>query len=139
MRRLLENQRAACVRDGLPAAEIRIERLDKSIDLLCTHSDALCAAMSADFGHRSTDQSRFSDIIGSIDALKYAKKNVRSWMRPEKRSTLFPLGLFGARAAVHYQPKGVVGVQCRRGQTQRAAREFEDRFGVRDLQRRRGR
>ena len=110
MRRLLEKQRAACVRDGLPSAEIRIERLDKSIDLLCTHSDALCDAMSADFGHRSTDQSRFSDISGSIDTLKYAKKNVRSWMRPEKRATMFPLGLFGARAAVHYQPKGVVGI-----------------------------
>lgn len=110
MRRLLEKQRADCARDGLPSAEIRIERLDKSIDLLCTHSDALCAAMSADFGHRSTDQSRFSDISGSIDTLKYAKKNVRSWMRPEKRATMFPLGLFGARAAVHYQPKGVVGI-----------------------------
>ena len=110
MRRLLEKQRAACVRDGLPSAKLRIERLDKSIDLLRTHSDALCAAMSADFGHRSTDQSRFSDISGSIDTLKYAKKNVRSWMRPEKRATLFPLGLFGARAAVHYQPKGVVGI-----------------------------
>ena len=110
MRRLLEKQRAACVRDGLPSAKIRIERLDKSIDLLYTHSDALCAAMSADFGHRSTDQSKFSDIGASVDTLKYAKKKVRSWMRPEKRATLFPLGLFGARAAVHNQPKGVVGI-----------------------------
>jgi len=110
VRRLLEKQRAACVRDGLPSAEIRIERLDKSIDLLCTHSDALCAAMSADFGHRSTDQSRFSDIGSSIETLKHAKKKLRSWMRPEKRATMFPLGLFGARAAVHYQPKGVIGI-----------------------------
>ena len=110
MKELLEKQRAACVRDGLPSAAIRIERLDKSIDLLCTYSDELCAAMSADFGHRSIDQSRFSDIAGSIDTLKYAKKNVRSWMRPERRATMFPLGLFGARAAVHYQPKGVVGI-----------------------------
>jgi coniferyl-aldehyde dehydrogenase len=110
MKAILDNQKAAYLRDGLPSAETRIERLDKSIDLLCTHDDALCAAMSADFGHRSTDQSRFSDISGSIDTLKYAKKNVRSWMRPEKRATMFPLGLFGARAAVHYQPKGVVGI-----------------------------
>jgi coniferyl-aldehyde dehydrogenase len=110
VRQQLEKQKAACIRDGLPSAEIRIERLDKSIELLCDHGDALCEAMSADFGHRSKDQSRFSDISGSIDTLKYAKKNVRSWMRPEKRATLFPLGLFGARAAVHYQPKGVVGI-----------------------------
>lgn len=110
MKAILDKQKAACIRDGSPSAETRIERLEKSIDLLCSHGDALCAAMSADFGHRSTDQSRFSDISGSIDTLKYAKKHVRSWMRPEKRATLFPLGLFGARAAVHYQPKGVVGI-----------------------------
>jgi coniferyl-aldehyde dehydrogenase len=110
VRKQLEQQKAACIRDGLPTAETRIERLDKSIQLLCDHSDALCEAMKADFGHRSIDQSRFSDISGSIDAMKFAKKNVRSWMRTEKRSTPFPLGLFGARSAVHYQPKGVVGI-----------------------------
>jgi coniferyl-aldehyde dehydrogenase len=110
MRSILKRQKAACLEQGLPSAEVRIERLDKSIDLLCSHGDELCAAMSADFGHRSTDQSKFSDIVGSIDTLKYAKKHVRAWMRPEKRATQFPLGLFGARAAVHYQPKGVVGI-----------------------------
>jgi coniferyl-aldehyde dehydrogenase len=110
VRKQLEKQKAACIREGLPSAETRIERLDKSIELLCNHSDALCDAMNADFGHRSIDQSRFSDIGGSIHALKFAKKNVRSWMRSEKRSTQFPLGLFGARSAVHYQPKGVVGI-----------------------------
>jgi coniferyl-aldehyde dehydrogenase len=110
VKKLLETQKAACIREGIPPAETRIKRLDKSIELLCDHGDALCEAMSADFGHRSIDQSRFSDISGSIDTLKYAKKNVRSWMRPDKRATQFPLGLFGARAAVHYQPKGVVGI-----------------------------
>jgi coniferyl-aldehyde dehydrogenase len=107
---ILERQKAAQIRDGLPSAEMRIERLDKSIDLLCSHADALCAAMSADFGHRSVDQSKFTDISSSIDTMKYAKKHLRSWMHPEKRSTQFPLGLFGARAAVHFQPKGVVGI-----------------------------
>jgi coniferyl-aldehyde dehydrogenase len=110
VRQQLENMKAAGLREGLPSADTRIERLDKAIELLCSHSDALCEAMNGDFGHRSIDQSRFSDIGGSIDALKFAKKNVRSWMRSEKRSTNFPLGLFGARSAVHYQPKGVVGI-----------------------------
>lgn len=110
MEAMLAKQKAACIRDGMPPAEKRIEWLDKSIDLLCTHGEALCDAMSADFGHRSKDQSNFSDISSSIDTLKYAKKNVRAWMRPSRRSAQFPLGLLGARAAVHYQPKGVVGV-----------------------------
>ncbi|MDH3336425.1 MAG: coniferyl aldehyde dehydrogenase [Gammaproteobacteria bacterium] len=103
-------QKAASNRDGIPTAERRIEWLDKSIDLLCTHRDALCEAMCADFGHRSKDESTFADISSSIDALKYAKKHLRAWMRPAKRSAQFPLGVLGARAAVHYQPKGVVGI-----------------------------
>jgi coniferyl-aldehyde dehydrogenase len=86
VKKLLETQKAACIREGIPPAETRIKRLDKSIELLCDHGDALCEAMSADFGHRSIDQSRFSDISGSIDTLKYAKKNLRSWMRPDKRA-----------------------------------------------------
>ena len=110
MEAMLARQKAASVRDGMPPAEKRIEWLEKSIDMLCTHGDALCDAMSADFGHRSKDQSNFSDIGSSVDALKYAKKNVRAWMRPSKRSAQFPLGVFGARAVVHYQPKGVVGI-----------------------------
>lgn len=110
MQNILSKQKAAAVRDGIPAAAKRIEHLDKSIELLRTHCDALCDAMRADFGHRSDDESKFADVSGSIDALKFAKRHVGSWMKPEKRSTQFPLGLFGARAAVHYQPKGVVGI-----------------------------
>lgn len=107
---VLARQKAACLTEGPPSAEQRIARLDKSIELLRKHGDALCDAMSADFGHRSRNQSMFSDIAASIDSLKYARRNLRGWMRPSPRAAQFPLGLFGARAAVHYQPKGVVGV-----------------------------
>ena len=107
---LLAQQKQACLTDGVPSADQRIEWLDRSIDLLCTHGDALCDAMSADFGHRSRNQSEFSDIAASIESLKFAKKHVRKWMRPDRRSAQFPLGLLGARATVHYQPKGVVGI-----------------------------
>jgi coniferyl-aldehyde dehydrogenase len=110
METTLAIQKAANIRDGNPSVQKRTEWLDKSIDLLCTHREALCDAMSVDFGHRSKDQSIFSDISGSIETLKYAKKHLHTWMRPEKRSTQFPLGIFGARASVHYQPKGVVGI-----------------------------
>ena len=107
---LLARQKQACLTQGVPSAEQRIEWLDRSIDLLCTHGDALCDAMSADFGHRSRNQSEFSDIAASIESLKFAKKHLQKWMRPDKRSAQFPLGLMGERATVHYQPKGVVGI-----------------------------
>ncbi len=56
MNALLAKQKAAHLRDGIPSVQKRIEWLDKSIDLLATHGDALSDAMAADFGHRSKDQ-----------------------------------------------------------------------------------
>ena len=107
---ILARQKAAHIRDGIPSAAKRIEWLDKAIDLLITYNDELVDAMCQDFGHRSKDQSGFTDIAGSIGALKHAKKHVAKWMRPEKRKAEFPLGLLGAKAHIQYQPKGVIGV-----------------------------
>lgn len=107
---ILAKQKAAHIRDGIPSAAKRIEWLDKAIDLLITYNDELVDAMCEDFGHRSKDQSGFTDIVGSLGALKFAKKNVAKWMRPEKRRPEFPLGLLGSKAEIRYQPKGVIGV-----------------------------
>jgi coniferyl-aldehyde dehydrogenase len=106
----LEAQRRAFVRDGAPSAEIRLDRLDRCIDLLLRHQDALCRAMSEDFSHRSIHQSRITDIYMSLDSLKHARKHLRGWMRTKGRSTPFPINLTGARARLRYQPKGVVGI-----------------------------
>ncbi|MEO1643270.1 MAG: coniferyl aldehyde dehydrogenase, partial [Pseudomonadota bacterium] len=110
MGEVLAKQKAANIRDGIPSAEQRIARIDKSIDLLVTHGEALAKAMAEDFGHRSIDQSNLTDIAGSIGALKFSKKHLKKWMKPEKRSVEFPLGLLGSKAYIQYQPKGVIGV-----------------------------
>jgi coniferyl-aldehyde dehydrogenase len=110
MEAILSRQKAAHIRDGMPSAAQRIEWIEKSIDLLLTHRQQLNDAMCEDFGHRSKDQSNLTDIAGSVETLKHAKKHLRKWMRPERRSAQFPLNFLGARAAVHFQPKGVVGV-----------------------------
>ncbi|MEO1100276.1 MAG: coniferyl aldehyde dehydrogenase [Pseudomonadota bacterium] len=110
MGEILAKQKAAHIRDGIPSVERRLEWLDKAIGLLVDHGDELNDAMNEDFGHRSKDQSQLTDIAGSIGALKFAKKNVAKWMKPERRKTEFPLGLLGSKAELQFQPKGVVGV-----------------------------
>lgn len=107
---ILAKQKAANIRDGIPSAEQREAWIDKSIDLLVTHGEALSKAMAEDFGHRSIDQSNLTDIAGSIGAMKFSKKHLRKWMRPEKRKVEFPLGLLGSKAQIQYQPKGVIGI-----------------------------
>ncbi|WP_309092970.1 coniferyl aldehyde dehydrogenase [Phenylobacterium sp.] len=103
--------KAAHQRDGAPSAEERINRIDRCIQLLIDNRTAIEDALNADFGSRSREATAFTDVSGSIGPLKHAKANLRKWMRPEKRKTTPAiLGLFGAKAEVRFQPKGVVGV-----------------------------
>jgi len=111
MQAILERQKAAHLKDGPPSAERRIDWLDRAIGLLVDHKDEIADALREDFGHRSVDQSMFTDVAGSIGPLKHAKQHLKKWMKVEKRKTTPALlGLFGAKAEIHYQPKGVVGV-----------------------------
>jgi len=106
---ILERQKKAYIAEGVVTAETRLDRLDRTINILVKHGRKLSEAMATDFGHRSLEQSKFTDIDGSIGPLKDAKKHLRRWMRPEKRKTMFPLGVFGSRSRVEYQPLGVIG------------------------------
>ncbi len=106
---MLDRQRRAFEREQVVSAETRINRIDRVISLLVDNQQILCEATSADFGHRSLHQARMADIFGSLGSLKYAKKHVRRWMQPEKRKVDPPLNILGAKARVHYQPKGIVG------------------------------
>jgi coniferyl-aldehyde dehydrogenase len=111
MQSVLARQRAAHLKDGPPSAEQRIEWLDRAISLLVGHKEAIADALREDFGHRSVHATLLTDVSGSISPLKFARENVRSWMKRDKRKvTPALLGLFGAKAYVEYQPKGVVGV-----------------------------
>ncbi|HEY1880861.1 MAG TPA: coniferyl aldehyde dehydrogenase [Caulobacteraceae bacterium] len=111
MHTLLERQKAAQLRDGAPSAEQRIERLDRCIGLLVDHRREIEEALNTDFGARSREASAFTDVASSIGTLKHAKANLKAWMKPEKRKTSPALlGLFGAKAEVRFQPKGVVGI-----------------------------
>jgi len=111
MTAILAKQKAAHLRDGAPTAEQRIERIDRCIGLLVDHRSDIEEALNADFGSRSREASAFTDVAASIGPLKHAKEHLRKWMRPEKRKTTPAiLGLFGAKAEVRFQPKGVVGV-----------------------------
>ena len=109
MQQRLDSQKRAQIAGGAVSAELRIDRLRRCVDILERGGDELIEAMRTDFGHRSVDQSKLADIAGAIGPLKGAIKHVRKWMRPEKRSTMFPLNLMGGRSRIEFQPLGVVG------------------------------
>ena len=105
----LQLQKASFVSEGHVDAKTRIDRIERSINLLKKNEKDLIQAMADDFGHRAHQQSKLADIDGSIGPLENAKKNLKKWMKPQRRKVTFPLGLFGARGRIEYQPLGVVG------------------------------
>jgi coniferyl-aldehyde dehydrogenase len=107
---ILQKQKAAFTAAMPESMAVRRERIDRAIAMLVDTKDEFARAVSADFGHRSTEQTLMTDIMPSVSAMKHAKKHFESWARGEKRRPTFPLGLIGAKAEVRYQPKGVVGV-----------------------------
>jgi coniferyl-aldehyde dehydrogenase len=109
MLELLERQRRAFQLEGHVEYGTRIDRLDRAIALLVDNQPAICEALSADYGCRSPYMTRMSEVMTSVGNLKHVKKNLKRWMKPEKRSAPVPMNLFGARARVYHQPKGVVG------------------------------
>lgn len=111
MQEVLSLQKRANLSKGPPDARLRKDRLTRCITLLLTHKSDFVEAMNADFGVRSKDMTTLTDIAGAINPLKSARENLETWMKPQKRKvTPAPLALFGAKAEVRYQPKGVVGV-----------------------------
>jgi coniferyl-aldehyde dehydrogenase len=111
MMAVLELQKRRQTSKGPPDARVRKERLTRAINLVLDHRDEFLNALNADFGARSREMSIFTDIAGALGPLKQARANLEKWMAPQKRNvTPSALGLFGARAEVRYQPKGVVGV-----------------------------
>ena len=108
--RVLNAQREDYLNEGRVSAEVRIDRLRRGMTSVHRFQDKLVDALNTDFSCRPRELSMMTDVAGSIGPFKSAIKQVRGWMRPEKRKSMFPLGLFGGRSRIEYQPLGVVGV-----------------------------
>ena len=110
MEDVLRKQRTAFTAALPESLSVRRDRIDRAIAMLIDHKDDFAKAVSADFGHRSVEQTLMTDIMPSVGALKHSRKHFESWSRNERRKPMFPLSLLGAKAEVMWQPKGVVGV-----------------------------
>ena len=86
----------------------RIERLDKLYNAIVKYESEIVVAISQDFGNRSHTETRLFEIVSVLSAIKYCKKNLKKWMKPQKRevSLMFQPGA----CHVLYQPLGVIGI-----------------------------
>lgn len=104
----LARQRAAFLRDGPPTLTQRRADLSRLRKTLIESRDAIEAALSADFGHRSSHETTMFELMTVVEGIRYLQRNLRRWMKPQRRHTA--IHFQPARAYVQYQPLGVVGI-----------------------------
>ena len=98
----------AASRRGAPDLAERLRRLDALQRLVATNVDLIAKTVSADFGGRSRAETRLMEVVPTLSAIRYAKRHLAAWMRPERRPV--DLAFQPARAWVRREPLGVVGI-----------------------------
>ncbi|MEO8559115.1 MAG: coniferyl aldehyde dehydrogenase, partial [Rhodospirillales bacterium] len=83
--------------------------LDKLQRMIVKFRDDIAKAIGEDFGNRSTHETLLAEVLTSLDTVRHARKHLKRWMKPQKRPMDRTKFTF-AKARVHYQPLGVVGI-----------------------------
>jgi coniferyl-aldehyde dehydrogenase len=102
-------QREAYLAHPVPSYDERVADLRTLQRFIRENKDALCDAISADYGHRSRHESLLAEIFPAIDGIDDAVRRLRGWMKTQRRSVDLR-NFLGARNRVVPQPLGVVGV-----------------------------
>jgi coniferyl-aldehyde dehydrogenase len=105
----LAAQRAAYLADPVPSLDSRRDDLRTLQRFVREHKQALCDAISADYGHRSRHETLLAEVFPVVDGIEHALKHLHRWARPQRRAVDLR-NFFGASNRVIPQPLGVVGV-----------------------------
>jgi aldehyde dehydrogenase (NAD+) len=84
----------------------RIEQLKKLKSILVTHEAEIAAALKKDL-NKSEMEGIVSEVLLVTEELDYIIKNLKSWTRPQKVPSPFPL-CWPGRSTIQYQPYGSV-------------------------------
>jgi coniferyl-aldehyde dehydrogenase len=105
---LLEQQRAAFLREGAPSLAQRRADLLRLKQAVLARRAQFEAAAQADFGNRSAYETALMDLVPVVQEINHLRQHVGKWMRPVRRPVA--LTYLPGRARVTYQPLGVIGI-----------------------------
>lgn len=105
---IFTEQNIAFRKNPMPNYDERVANLKKLRQALLDNESTFIEKISSDFNGRSVTETRLAELMTVIHTIDYTLKNLKSWMRSEKKkvSSLF----MPATARVEYQPLGVVGI-----------------------------
>ena len=92
---------------GLPVPERR-DLLARLAGLLVERRHGFAAALDADFGGRSVEETLVAEVLGVATAARHARRRLRRWAKPRRVGV--PAPFWPGRAWVVPQPLGVVGI-----------------------------
>ena len=105
---LLHLQRAAFLRDTYPSVADRRARLEALMGMVVGNRDRIHEALREDFAVHADAQSDMTEVLTVMGRAAFTHQHLEEWMAPDPRET--DPNLHGsARAAISYQPKGVIG------------------------------
>ena len=104
----LQAQKIAYLRNQVPTAQERLERLKALRGVISQYQDDLAYAISQDYSNRSIHETKIGEVMTCLDHIDYYSKNLTQWMKPSKRH----IGALHqpAKGWVEYQPLGVIGI-----------------------------
>lgn len=105
---ILARQRDAFLLQGPPTLDARKADLKALRKAVIARRREIEQAVDADFGGRSPRETALLDVLGVVQAIDYLNRNLKRFMRAERRhvAPTFQLG----RAYVEFQPLGVIGI-----------------------------
>ncbi|MBY0561017.1 coniferyl aldehyde dehydrogenase [Hyphomicrobium sp.] len=105
---ILARQRAAFLRDGPPSLAARKADLAKLKKAIRNYLPEFQKTLHDDFKGRSANDTAILEGMAIVQGINYLRRNLRGWMRPQKRRV--EMHFAPASARVTYQPLGVVGI-----------------------------
>ena len=108
MKSRFESQRKAFASDPFPTWKVRSDRLERLQSLIDTHEKAIIRAIDADFGGRSSHETRLAELFIVRAGIKHARSHLRQWMRNRRVAT--GLQFRPGYNRLRPQPLGVVGI-----------------------------
>jgi coniferyl-aldehyde dehydrogenase len=105
---LLRLQHAAFLRDTYPSVADRRSRLESLMGMVMANRDRIHQALREDFAVHPDALSDLAEVLTVVGRAAFTDQHLEEWMAPAPRDT--DPNLHGtARAAIIYQPKGVIG------------------------------
>lgn len=105
---LLQLQQRAFQQAPFPARAERLAHLQRLKVALIEHKTALVNAVDKDFVGRAHHETLLAEVMPVLESIRYHRRHLRRWMRPERRK--LGIHLQPASARVVYQPLGVIGI-----------------------------